>query len=361
MRFSSSVVFFVCLGIATFEVHAVEFGVFGDVNINSKDTTSDNHHQSFALGGLDLFASQDVSDNSKAFIEMVFEDVGGGYIVDIERLWIKYTFKNAFHISGGRFHTPMGFWNKNFHHGTLIQDTATRPFFLEFEDGDTGILPMHTVGLRLGGREAAGNGLFKYDLLIGNSSSLDTTTDNSGNTITREILVNNVTDPQDNSSYSMALSYEYVPAGFEYGLFAMQNNYTDINAARAGKRIIEQSLYSTDLRFTSKYFTLLSEAFYIENTNDLTETTNYITAWYAQIGLRLSQKIKLVMRQSHLEYDSDDLYIKTLLADIAANGKTDRTVMAVRFDIDESSALKVEFGENKNDSKILAQWSFLLF
>ena len=65
-------------------IHAAEFGLFGDVTFNDSDASGEN--SSFALGGLDFYATHAISDTSRGFIEFVFENTDEGIVTDLERL-----------------------------------------------------------------------------------------------------------------------------------------------------------------------------------------------------------------------------------------------------------------------------------
>ena len=124
---------------------AVDLTIFGDVTL--VDSDAPDSHSSFVLGDVDFFVTQNINDRLTATLELDFHAHDGGEIeADVERLWIRYEASDAFQIAAGRFHTPLGYWNRTYHHGTLIQDTVDRPFFIDWEH-DGGVLPMHVVGL----------------------------------------------------------------------------------------------------------------------------------------------------------------------------------------------------------------------
>jgi hypothetical protein len=66
--------------------------------------------------------------------------------VDLERAMLLYQPVDSLELGAGRYHTHMGWWNVNYHHGEWFQPTIGRPVGLEFEDGG-GILPVHLIGL----------------------------------------------------------------------------------------------------------------------------------------------------------------------------------------------------------------------
>jgi hypothetical protein len=54
------------------------------------------------------------------------------FVVDVERLIIRYDFADFFKVSAGRYHTPHSFWNTEYHHGLWLQTTTARPEMIRF-------------------------------------------------------------------------------------------------------------------------------------------------------------------------------------------------------------------------------------
>lgn len=354
-------------------IFSVDFGIFGDVNLSNSDKNNSKGEQDFSLGGLDLYATQEVGEKSKAFMELVFEGIGNEFIVDLERLWIKYSFANAFKIAAGRFHTPLGFWNTNYHHGSLIQDTVTRPFFLDFEDGTAGVLPMHMVGLNIGGQLALGRSILDYQLFSANNPSLDSTVkkDASGNPIVdasgnfvyaqSEIFVNNVVDPGKKKAFAASLSWEYAPIGTELGLFTSHTHYIDVNEASYGAIINRQDVYGLDFRINNKYFYTLMESFLMYNFDPQKSREFLASAWYVQVGARASSNLTIIYRHSELKHEKNDIYFNILIDNSDAQLNIQQEVIGLRYNVDESNAIKLEHQINKESNATFIQWSFLLF
>jgi hypothetical protein len=121
---------------------------FGDVQyyqfLNSDDT---DEHGAFALGQLDLYMAESIGSRLDVLTELVIESPDGAeFVVDLERIQIGYVASDAFKLSAGRFHSPIGYWNTAYHHGSFLQTTIERPLFLRFEDGG-GVLPVHSIGV----------------------------------------------------------------------------------------------------------------------------------------------------------------------------------------------------------------------
>lgn len=126
----------------------------------------------FTNGSVDFYLTPQLSPRLKSLIELVFEyDSDGALMVDLERLQVGYSVGDAGAVWLGRFHTPIGFWNTAYHHGTQIQTSVTRPRFIDFEDAG-GTLPVHTVGTLFTGSRRAGPGRVFYDLFVGNAQRI---------------------------------------------------------------------------------------------------------------------------------------------------------------------------------------------
>jgi hypothetical protein len=103
-------------------------------------------HTSFEIGEIDFYMTSQLSRKISFLGEFVIgSDATNTFGWDVERFQVTYKQNNYFQISGGRFHTSIGYYNTAFHHGTWFQTATGRPFMYFFEDSG-GILPVHTVG-----------------------------------------------------------------------------------------------------------------------------------------------------------------------------------------------------------------------
>ncbi len=337
--------------------HGVELGVFGDVSFVTNDDSDDA--SSFVLGGLDLYGAQNITDNTMAFIEVVFEEDGNSFVVDVERLWIKRSFSNAFQLGAGRFHAPLGYWNRNFHHGVLIQDTPSRPAFLDFEDGDSATLPLHMVGLMATGE--IGTAL-SYELGVANSTAVKT----SRPIDEREILIANTNDTTDDKSFFGRMTYDISRIPLQLGLFAMSNKLHDHDGGTVAKGgdIATTSVFGLDLRFEKNAFDALAEYYYYDNqdeTGGIAGDDGDADAFYIQLGYRFTEYWKLIYRYEDLSIDDNDSYFNVLGSESYSGN-----VAALRFDVDETNAITLEVNKKSFDisddvTEVTLNWAFMMF
>ena len=135
---------------------------FGDFNYL---VTELDRQEGFRLGQMVGHVIAEMDDRLTFFGEVSVTGKDNGYSIEIERALLRYSFADAFKVSGGRFHTPIGYWNAAFHHGSWLQTSVARPEMIKF---GSRLLPTHFVGLLIeGGLPSSPLGL-GYSVGVGN-------------------------------------------------------------------------------------------------------------------------------------------------------------------------------------------------
>src|SRR5258706_4324779 len=108
---------------------------------------------SFLVGALDFFASAQIEDHVRVLAEtgVEYEPATNEAGIDLERLYGSYTLDDRLYLKIGREHSAVSRWDRRYHHGKLFWPSLTKPFLARFED-QGGPLPIHHVGLEIGGR-----------------------------------------------------------------------------------------------------------------------------------------------------------------------------------------------------------------
>jgi hypothetical protein len=88
-----------------------------------------------------------------------------GFNVEVERSIIRFEQNDYFKISFGRYHTPINYWNTEFHHGQWLQTTISRPEMVQFGGK---FIPVHFVGALVEGAVPAGGVNLNYNFGLGN-------------------------------------------------------------------------------------------------------------------------------------------------------------------------------------------------
>jgi hypothetical protein len=78
---------------------------------------------------------------------------------EIERAQIGWKLSSESTLWLGRFHTPLGYWNTEYHHGAYLQATIAKPQIANYED-ERGLLALHGMGVLLQAKHNVGEGSF---------------------------------------------------------------------------------------------------------------------------------------------------------------------------------------------------------
>jgi hypothetical protein len=317
----------------------VNLGLFADINFSSE--SREKRADTFSLGNAALYSTAGYGERLNFLFELIIEfEEDNDVEVDMERLWAGYTINDLLIVRAGKFHTPVGYWNKAFHHGKHLFPTVERPFFIRFED-DEGIVPVHLIGLEFSGSADIGPARAKYWLMVGNEPEI----------VNGKLEPNNTTD--DDSSKAVAFRVALTPKrlpGLSVGLF-----YTHFPVETTLKPGLDENIYGLDVRYERAGLEFLGEYYFFDN------SVASANAFYAQLSKDLG-RFTPYTRFEWLNVDSDDPYMSDL------NGAFDRSqfIGGLRFDIDLlHSSLKAQYrhdddrGTADDDFDIFeAQWTF---
>lgn len=114
---------------------------FGDIGYVA---TERDVPEGFVLGQAVGHVNAILSDRLFFFGEISASARAAGFAIEAERLILRYDFADQFKLSAGRFHTPIGFWNTAYHHGSWLQTTVGRPEVVRY---GSRLVPVHFVGL----------------------------------------------------------------------------------------------------------------------------------------------------------------------------------------------------------------------
>lgn len=328
-----------------FELHG-----FADVSYHHDihdDAEPQENNGAFNLGPIDLYVAESLGPRLDVLTEIAIESG----IVDLERLQVGYLFSDALKVYMGRFHTSLGYWNTAYHHGAFLHTTIQRPFFLHFED-EGGILPVHTVGLLLSGRQFLGVGEISYGALVGNGSSI---IDEAGAPV---LDPNNETDPNKNKA--VGLRAAFAPArlrGWTVGASAYTSRVLDERTLIPAIDVT-QTILGADLTFLGAPWEFITEYFLVRDKDKLGTTTATNHLYYVQLGREFAERVTPYARHEQMSLDEADPYMSGL-------GAIDKRIetAGVRFRVGGQSVVKIEgrfITDDGLDShqEYGAQWAF---
>ena len=138
---------------------------FGDFNYLVTELDRSDQKEGFRMGQMVGHVIADLDERFTFFGEVSLTAKDDEYSIEVERANVRFDFADEFKISAGRFHTPVGYWNTAFHHGSWLQTSVARPEMIKF---GSRFIPTHFVGLIAeGGLPTSPLGL-GYSVGIGN-------------------------------------------------------------------------------------------------------------------------------------------------------------------------------------------------
>lgn len=337
-------------------------GLFGDLTVqDNEDTPLSGDSYS---GILDLYATHQFSDEVTGLIEFVYQNSEHVEEEEIERLWLRYSIADQFNISVGRFHSLIGKWNKEKHHGALLQNTISRPFFLEFE-GSSGIMPLHVVGLMADGILKTKNININYEFSLHGSQSVRAVGAQNHFEIEPNIFLSGSIDP----GFSARIELKNIGSPWYIAFFLVKNDIKEpgdliqIPGGPTTDDVISQSIVGTDMGAQLLNWNISAEFFHISNNDTRNSVSNFLAdAYFTQATYQLNETIKLTYRFSGISVDENDPYFQ-----IFSMQDQNHHIANLRYDINDEHAIKFEidyadYSGNiiSNTTTLKLQWAFLL-
>jgi len=299
---------------------------FGDVSYISRDG---NNNDGFVVGQGVAHISAYLGNSLSVFSEITATGKDSGYSMEVERLIVKYDFSDQLKISAGRYHTPIGYWNSAYHHGSWLQTTTSRPEMVKF---GSKILPIHFVGLLAEGTFAANKLDLSYRAGLGNG---------------RHTNIGRAGDAGDiNGDKAWMAQFQIAPQG-TYGVAAGIGFYND-EVTPGDRPPIKENTISLFAAWTRESPEIIVE-YIMSDHESLADSSDSgdVSAWYAQFAYRLKGDKNLwkpYLRLEDTEVDSTD----PLLFDQAL--EYDARILGVRWDFNPYAALKFEYRNEEFDN-----------
>jgi len=280
------------------------------------------------------------------------EDVITSSTHEIQRLQLGWQLDPNLVVWLGRYHTPVGYWNTEYHHGQYLQTAITRPALVSFE-GANGILPTHFTGLLVEymNRLEAGGGI-EYTLAVGATA-----------TIEGRLRPLDVFDPQrSDNGLGIALRIAFqgdVLADDQIGLFLGHSTFDAMGMP--GLESIEQLAVGAFANRRFGELRLISELVRFDNRirGPSGGSSSAFHSLYLQGEYRLLHQLTAFGRAEWTERARTDPFLQ-LLPDFIG----ERQIVGLRFDFKRWQALTLEVAHRTNMSEVfdevLVQWSAVI-
>lgn len=289
---------------------------FTDIDYSAGDRNSGTK-AGFRLGQFDLYISSPLAERFSFVSETVFEfDEGtGAFAVDVERVIVSYAVDEHFRLSGGKMHTPIGFWNNAYHHGQALSPTIDRPLLFRFED-QGGALPVHTTGVQLSGRDLTA-GHVGFDALLGNGL---------GN--------HPVPDTNATTSFTLALHSQVTPS-LRIGLSGYRDHAVAGTPTPRGDLLLASMTQLIGGGFVTYFADRLEGiAEYQQVHNSSAGAASRSPGWFVYGGVRVASRLVPYAVHDQLELAANDPYF--------APADVKREILGLRFEQSAAVVLKLE-------------------
>jgi hypothetical protein len=268
---------------------------------------------------------------------------------EMERLQLGWLIHPTATLWLGRFHSPLGFWNREHHHGAFMQTAITRPGILDFED-EGGVLPTHITGLLAEGTYDRERGAFNYAFSIGRGPELE-----------GELKPVNITEFRDGGDLAVSARLSYRPLDERVGEFGGFAGYARIPVRGLVVGEGEQTVAGVFYSMRSDKLRLIGELFYVgaHLRGPAREEEVSFGAGYLQVEYQARDDWTVFGRVEDTSNAKNNAYL-----DQNPEFLYKRTVAGVRFELNNQQALKLETSHNERQddasfSQVSLQWSMV--
>lgn len=270
------------------------------------------------------------------------------------RYRLRYEFDRDNAVSFGKMHTPVNYWNDNFHHGRIFFPTINRPMsFSRF-------IPIHEVGVRFTGLSPIGTGV-GYDVVLGTGQSEGDDAFGHG---VQSYTVNFNWAPWSNSRavvsyyYDTILEYEDNPfhSGHSHGgdnHMGMGGDGMHMDPLDSGSDIdIPYELLSFSLHHEDEDWRTLTEI-----SANRTDGGDWNHAVYQYAGYHITDVFTVYALYDYVDVDASEIHFRS--------GTERRVGLGLEWFVTDATSLKFEVraeqnqqGANADEDVIEAQLSF---
>ena len=343
-------------GVAQAEVKVTGFSDVGYQANQTKVSGGDRptKDSSFYTGDLDLFLQSNLEQNFSWLSETAFSTGPDNFTgIDVERLQVTFKPKDYFNLSVGRFHTALGYWNDNFHHGAWLAASIQRPAIYKFED-DSGLLPIHSIGIEVRGLVAR---KFGYILNLANGRGTTPSPPQIASDANASKAINGLV------YWNTPLAGLRIGAGYySDAIPALTTPVPNTNASSQGPtgysphNGAKEGIFNAHLVYKGHNLEFINELHQISHTYDASHVVKaqdgiktQITAYYSQLGYQIKDVWTPYVRYEQLAGDkkNDEVYLSDLAGNpLAKELKHSIATAGLRFDVTDVVAWKLEVAQD---------------
>ena len=268
---------------------------------------------------------------------------------ELERFQLGYQLGAARTLWLGRFHSPIGYWNSTYHHGSHLQATILRPALIDYEDKG-GVIPSHLSGLLWDQRITHAAGELRWMAAAGAAPELGDHTLQPYNLLDR-----GAGRHRDSAIFRVSYKPDDL-AREEYGL---SYAYTDI-ATTPGHPLagVRQNLVSVYFDRDALGMRWLFEGYLMYHDTGISGSRVRSTtrSAYLQIEHQISDDNSVYARGEATDGAEHDAYLQTFPMFIQGRG-----LFGLRHELSTKQAIKLELCRSRSFdvryNSVMLQWS----
>ena len=313
--------------VETQEYPSLRIAGFGDVNFSAMHE-QEGPARGFTLGQFALHMTSPLSPRVTFFGEISFSarsDAGtdsppaSGFNAEIERMILRFDQSDKLKVSFGRYHTPINWWNTQYHHGQWLQTTIARPEMIQFGGR---FLPVHFVGALVEGAVPAGGWNVNYKAGVGNGRGAVISRGGDAGDVNghRSWLLNGFSKPDK-------------PFGLEFGGSYYVDRITQTS------REFDEQIVGGYAVWHKEDPEIIAEYAGVRHRETGTSLVTWNHGYYVQAAYRLpwaKRLLKPYYRFEHIGIDPGEIVFATVLP-------IDGSTIGMRWDASQFAAIKGEY------------------
>jgi len=291
---------------------------FGDVGFRASDQLGET--ASFALGQLDLFLTSNLTDHLNILSELVFKAGNDNrYVINAERLLLKYTPGSYLTVGVGRYHTGIGFYNTAYHHGSWFETAVTRPTIFAYRGG---LIPIHDIGVSASGRLPTGRLGLNYVFEVGNGQSSQSTAAEP---------TQNLIDENDGKAVNVGIfAKPEILSGLQVGFSTHRDRLHPPNAPA-----INQTTFAVHAVYLNQAFEWLNEAVAVRSARLMPASDSVTRGFYSQVSREFASA-RPYFRYQYVDANNADAAFRAL-------GHRYGPTIGLRYDLGKFAAVKAQY------------------
>lgn len=305
----------------------LHIGGFSDFNFFASDEKGLKSSSGFKEGQFVLHFVSALSDQFTFFGEVSLTATDTQFRTELERGLIKYSQSDYLKLSGGRFHTPINWWNTAYHHGLWLQTTVSRPEMAQF-GGE--FIPVHFVGALAEGAIPSGSLNLAYTVGVGNG---------------RNDIISRAGDAGDNNNNRAWLVSLGAKPDAPYGLQFGGAFYRD-KISFLTQQDFRESIASAYAVYSRETPEVIAEYARTVHTGVETRQDFASQAYYLQVGFRLPQansRFKPYARYDKIDLAQNEPVFSTLTS-------REESLAGLRIDVAALVATKLEVRRTREEN-----------